>query len=164
MIHPPHLLIIFGPFPVREIHFREDSIRFCAFALPNALDLISVCLINYNIVTPPTLGSNPVNSNPLQSKETNGAKLPFASAEYGWGATASNFAELSRLHRPHLHTKWAVLPFPPETSRSSWRNRERSKSDIFDISNRRPKTDETVHGYEVWMCFIATSALHLHNT
>lgn len=66
-----------------------------------------------------TLGSNPTNSNPRQSMVTSGKNWPLASALYAWGSDeASNFAELSRLHVPHRQTKCAVLPLPPETSRS----------------------------------------------
>lgn len=68
-----------------------------------------------------TLGSKPTNSKPRHSIVTNGANCPLASDKYGCGGEAvSNFAKLSRLHVPQRQTKWAVLPFPPLTSRSCY--------------------------------------------
>lgn len=66
------------------------------------------------------LGSKPVNSRPRHSMMMRGANWPLELAVYGLGGEeVSNFAELSRLHIPHRQTKWAVLPLPPATSRSS---------------------------------------------
>ena len=67
-----------------------------------------------------TLGSKPTNSRPRQSRTRIGANCPVLSIEYGRGGVSSHFAELSRLHNPHLHTKCAVLFFPTETSFSSY--------------------------------------------
>lgn len=76
------------------------------------------------------------------------------------GDLSSNLAELSRLHEPQRHTKFAVAFLPPDTSRSSY--------NIMSVRNEINAYDQckitylTVDADELRVNLVAAITFHLN--